>query len=336
MDPTMDLATRYLGLSLRNPLVASASPLNGDIGNLRALEDHGAGAVVLPSLFEEEILAERRELERHLEVEAAGFAEAQTYFPVPTGYGIGPERYLELVRRAKAAVSIPVIASLNCVSPTGWAEYARGLQEAGADAIELNVYFIPADLTTSARAVEQRYLEILATVKGAASIPVAVKIGPYFSAPAAMASALAAGGAGALVLFNRFYQPDIDTATLRLAMDLELSTPAEIRLPLLWIAILHGRVPASLAASTGVESPNEVFKYLLAGADVVMTTSALLRHGLAHMRVLVDGLSALLAEREIASVGDVRGRLSQRKLTDPTAFERANYLHILHGYAAGR
>jgi dihydroorotate dehydrogenase (fumarate) len=330
----MELTTRYMGLPLRNPMVASASPLNREVGNLRALEDHGAAAVVLPSLFEEEILAERRELERALEVAAAGFAEAQTYFPVPAGHGQGPEQYLDLVRRAKAAVSIPVIASLNCVSPTGWAEYARGLQQAGADAIELNVYFIPADLETSARDVEQRYLDALAAVKASVSVPVAVKIGPHFSAPGAMARALVAAGADALVLFNRFYQPDIDIATLRLAMDLELSSPAEIRLPLLWIAILHGRVTASLAASTGVESADEVFKYLLAGADVVMTTSALLRHGVGHMRALVDGLSALLEAREIASLDEVRGRLSQRSLADPTAFERANYVHILqHGYA---
>jgi dihydroorotate dehydrogenase (fumarate) len=289
---------------------------------------------VLPSLFEEEIVAERRELERRLEVAAAGFAEAQTYFPVPAGASIGPARYLDLVRRAKGAVSIPVIASLNCVSSTGWADYARELQQAGADAIELNVYFIPADLELSSRDVEQRYLDALGAVKSATSIPVAVKLGPYFSAPGAMARALASAGAEGLVLFNRFYQPDIDTSTLRLQMDLLLSTPAEIRLPLLWIAILHGRVAVSLAASTGVESADEVFKYLLAGADVVMTTSALLRHGIGHMRTLVDGLDSLLAAREIGSVGEIRGRLSQRHLADPTAFERANYLRILHGYTA--
>jgi dihydroorotate dehydrogenase (fumarate) len=222
------------------------------------------------------------------------------------------------------------------VSSTGWGDYAQELQQAGADAIELNVYFIPADLELSGRDVEQRYLDAMAAVKSAASIPVAVKLGPCFSAPGAMARAFADAGAGGLVLFNRFYQPDIDTATLRLQMDLTLSTPAEIRLPLLWIAILHGRLPVSLAATTGVESPDEVFKYLLAGADVVMTTSALLRHGVGHMRTLVDGLAELLTAREIANVGEIRGRLSQRHLADPTAFERANYLRILHGYGGKR
>ena len=328
----MDLTTSYMGLALRNPLIASASPLGADLGSLRRLEDAGAGAVVLPSIFEEQIVAERHEIERRTEVPATGFAEAQTYFPVYAGYGLGAERHLELVRRAKEAIGIPVIGSLNGVTRSGWTSYARGLQEAGADAIELNVYFIPADLAMTGREVEQQYLDILAAVKAAVSIPVAVKIGPSFSAIGAMARALADGGADALVLFNRFYQPDIDIATLRLSMDLELSTPAEMRLPLLWIAILYARVPASLAASTGVESADDVFKYLLAGADTVMTTSSLLRHGVAHMRTLVDGLSALLAAREIHSLRDIRGRMSQHNLKDPTAFERANYVHMLQGY----
>jgi dihydroorotate dehydrogenase (fumarate) len=328
----MDLTTHYMGLRLSNPLIASASPLNGDLGMLRALEDHGAGAVVLPSIFEEQIVAERHEFELRTEATADGFAEALTFFPANNGYGFGPERYLDNVRRAKNAIGIPVIASLNGMTRAGWVDYARGLQEAGADAIELNVYFVPADLAMTGREVEQRYLDILAAVKAAVAIPVAVKISPYFSAIGAMVRALADGGADALVLFNRFYQPDIDTATLRLSMDLELSTPAEIRLPLLWIAILSGRVPVSLAASTGVESADDVFKYLLAGADTVMTTSSLLRHGVGHMRTLIDGLSTLLAAREIASLADIRGRMSQLNLKNPTAFERANYVHILQGY----
>ncbi len=328
----MDLTTSYMGLALRNPLIASASPLGADLGSLRRLEDAGAGAVVLPSIFEEQIVAERHEIERRTEVPATGFVEAQTYFPVYAGYGLGPERHLDLVRRAKNALGIPVIASLNGVTDAGWTGYARGLQEAGADAIELNVYFIPADPAMTGREVEQRYLDILAAVKASVAIPVAVKIGPYFSAMGAMARALADAGADALVLFNRFYQPDIDIATLRLSMELELSTPAEMRLPLLWIAILAGRVRASLAASTGVESADDVFKYLLAGADTVMTTSSLLRHGAEHMGTLLDGLSALLAAREIDSLRNIRGRMSQRNLKDPTAFERANYVHMLQGY----
>jgi dihydroorotate dehydrogenase (fumarate) len=330
----MDLTTNYMGLALRNPLIASASPLNADLGTLRALEDYGAAAVVLPSIFEEQILAERREFELRTEVSASGSAEAQTYFPVYDGYGFGPERYLDIVRHAKAAIGIPVIASLNCTTQDGWMDYARGLQDAGADAIELNIYFIPADLTTSGRDIEQRYLDILAAVKASVSLPVAVKIGPYFSAMGAMARALADGGADALVLFNRFYQPDIDIATLRLSMDLELSTPAEMRLPLLWIAVLHGRARTSLAASTGVDSADDVFKYLLAGADTVMTTSALLRHGAQHMRRLLEGLSKLLAARGADSLSGVRGRMSQLNIKKPTAFERANYVHILQEYRA--
>lgn len=328
----MDLTTNYMGLALRTPLIASASPLNSDLGTLRTLEACGAGAVVLPSIFEEQILAEQKELERCIEVPATGFAEAQTYFPEQTGYGFGPDRYLEIVRDAKETISIPVIASLNCITQEGWIDYAHALQEARADAVELNIYLIPADLETSGRDVEQRYINILAAVKAAVSIPIAVKIGPYFSATGAMAAALAATGADALVLFNRFYQPDIDIVRLHMSMDLDLSTPVEIRLPLLWIAILYGRLNVSLAASTGVNSADDVFKYLLAGADTVMTTSSLLRHGAEHMRTLVDGLSTLLAERGFESLDQVRGRMSQKNLKNPTALERANYIHILQGY----
>lgn len=328
----MDLTTTYMGLQLKNPLIASASPLNDDIGNLRALEDHGAAAVVLPSIFEEQIVAERQEFDRSTEVPASGFNEAQTYFPTYSGYGFGAERYLNIVRRAKEAIGIPVVASLNGFSKSGWVDYARRMQDAGANAIELNIYHIPADLDISGHEVERSYLDVLAAVKAELSIPVAVKIGPYFSAIGAMARSLADSGADALVLFNRFYQPDIDTVKLRLLMNLELSTPAEMRLPLLWIAILHGRISASLAASTGVESADDVFKYLLAGADTVMTTSSLLRHGVGHMRTLVDGLHALLAARGIESLEEIRGVMSQKDMQNPTAFERANYVHILQGY----
>jgi dihydroorotate dehydrogenase (fumarate) len=332
----MDLSTKYMGLLLQSPVVASASPLNRNVDTLRALADHGAGAVVLPSLFEEEIQAERREIERRVdELPASGFAEAQTYFPTRASRGHGSEPYLELVRRAKDALEIPVIASLNGMTRSGWIDYARRLEEAGADAIELNIYFIPADLTMTGHDVEQRYLDILAAVRSTVKIPVAVKLSPYFSATGAMARALVAAGANALVLFNRFYQPDIDTVTLRLSLDLGLSTSSEMRLPLLWIAILAGRVPVSLAATTGVESATDVFKYLLVGADAVMTTSALLRHGAGYMRTLVDGLSTLLAARGIQSVDQIRGRMSQRNLKDPTLFERANYIRMLQDYEPG-
>ena len=328
----MDLTTQYMGLRLRNPVIASASPVNSELGTLRALEDHGAAAVVLPSIFQEQIVAERNEFERHIGVPASGFAEAQTYLPASAGYGFGSERYLQIVRRARQAIDIPVIASLNCATEAGWSEYARDLQQAGAHALELNIYFIPTDLTLTGRDVEQRYLTVLRTVKASVTIPVSVKIGPYFSAPGAMAVALAEAGADALVLFNRFYQPDIDIATLALSPTLELSRRFEMRLPLFWTAILYGRVPVSLAASTGVESADDVFKYLLAGADTVMTTSALLRHGVVHMRTLVDGLTALLAARQLDSLAEVRGRLSQKHSQNPSIIERANYMRMLQGY----
>ena len=328
------LETRYMTLTLRNPLVASASPLNGDIAVLRALEDHGAAAVVLPSIFEEQIAAERHELESRTHPPAIGFAEAQSYFPSFDGYGFGTERYLETVRRAKESLAVPVIASLNGSTPEGWTGCAALLEQAGADAIELNLYLIAADPALTGRAVEQRHLDSLAAVKAAVSIPVAVKLGPYFSAPGEMARALSAAGADALVLFNRLYQPDIDIATLRYTPGVELSTPAEMRLALLWIALLHGRVSASLAGSTGVDSADDVLKYLLAGADVVMSTSALLRHGVAHMRALVDGLRALLAARGIERVGEVRGRMSHARLPAGEPLERASYIRMLQGYCS--
>lgn len=329
----MDLATRYMNFTLRSPLVASAAPLNGDIAVLRALEDHGAGAVVLPSVFEEQIEAEQRELEARTNVPAIGFQEAQSYFPDYENRGFGTQRYLDMVRRAKEAVSLPVIASLNGVTHAGWVDFARELEQAGADALELNVYLLASDPDLDGRAVEQRHLDILAAVKSAVSIPVAVKIGPYFSATGHMARALVDGGADGLVLFNRFYQPDIDIATLRFDSALELGTPAEMRLPLLWIGLLHGELKASLAASTGVETADDVYKYLLAGADVVMTTSALLRHGVGHMRTLVTGLSALLAARGVG-LDEVRGRMSRSRLAGAGTLERAHYIRMLQGYAA--
>ncbi|HVZ34050.1 MAG TPA: dihydroorotate dehydrogenase-like protein [Polyangiaceae bacterium] len=329
----MDLATDYLGLHLQSPLCASASPLNAELEHLRTLEDCGAGAVVLPSVFEEEIAAERDEFERRtVQLSASGSAEAQSYFPAYRQPVLGPQRTLRLIERAKRVLSIPVIASLNCISKGAWQSYARSLEQAGADALELNVYFVPADVTTRGSDVEARYLEILAAVRAAVRVPIAIKLSPYFSAPGAMAQALVDGGADGLVLFNRFYQPRIDIATLRLSLDLELSTPAEMRLPLLWIAVLSGRVRASLAATTGVDSAKHVLEYVLAGADVVMTTSSLLRHGITHMKTLVEGLRELLAARGVTSLAEVRGRLSQRAVPDPTLFERGNYVRILQGY----
>jgi dihydroorotate dehydrogenase (fumarate) len=328
----MDLTTNYLGLVLKSPLIASASPLNNNVANVRAIEDGGAGAVVLPSLFEEQIEAEVAAVERFFAAGADSFAEALSYFPQVAASQAGVERYLELIHEARESVDIPVIASLNGISDSGWTDYARLAQEAGADAVELNVYFVSADVAEDGRAVEQRYLDIFQAVKSAVKIPIAMKLSPYFSSVGNFICKLDGAGADGFVLFNRFYQPDIDLPTLHLQRDLNLSNASEIRLPLLWIAVLAGRVRGSLAATTGVETADQVIKYLLAGADAVMTTSALLRHGVPYMKSLVDGLSQWLEAREVGSVADIRGKLSQQNVRDPTAFERANYVHILQGW----
>lgn len=329
----MSLATRYLGLDLRNPLIASASPLNLDLGNIRALEDCGAAAVVLPSVFQEQIELEAEASERMMGIGADSFPEARGYFPAVGDYAIGPERYLATIEKARKAVDIPIIASLNGTTPTGWTSYAQEAEEAGASAIELNIFFIPADPSRSSAQVEADYLAILTAVRDAVSIPIAVKLSPYFSATGHMVRQLADAGADGVVLFNRFYQPDIALPELRLKRDLNLSTPAEIRLPLLWIGALAGRVDASLAASSGVETSDEVVKYVLAGADAVMTTSSLLRHGLGHMRTLVDGLRDWMDARG-TTVAQMRGRMSQLRVADPTAYERANYIRILQEWKA--
>ena len=327
----MDLATSYLGLTLRNPLVASASPLNLDLGTIRALEDHGAAAVVLPSIFQEQIETEEEERERMLGVGADSFPEASSYFPPVAEYRTSTDKYLETIGAARQAVDIPIIASLNGATEAGWIDYARLLQQAGASAIELNVFFVPSDPALTAAAVEERYLAVLRGVRAAVSIPVAVKLSPYFTAPADLVRRLEREGADGFVLFNRFYQPDIDLAAMSLQRDLNLSTPAEIRLPLLWIAILSGKLRASLAASTGVDTAEQVIKYLLVGSDVVMTTSALLRHGPAHMRVLLTGMEQWLEARGVTPT-DIRGRMSQANIRDPAAFERANYISILQSW----
>ncbi len=332
----IDLSTRYMGLELKNPLVASASPLNTDIGNLRRLEDAGSAAVVLPSLFEEQIEAEAARQEHLTSVVGESFPEALSYFPESAEYRVGPEQYLDLIARAGEAVDIPVIASLNGTTSEGWISYARSIEEAGAKGLELNIYFIPADISMSGAEVEQRYLDIVKAVRATVKIPIAVKLSPYFSAIGHMARSIEAAGADALVLFNRFYQPDIDLAQLKVLPDLKLSTPDEIRLPLLWLAVLSGRMKASLAATTGVASVDEVAKYLLAGADVVMTTSALLRNGVDYMGTLLIGLEDWLDARKFATLDNVRGLMSQRRVSDPLAFERANYIKILQGYEPAR
>ncbi len=330
----MDLTTTYMGLTLKSPLIASASPLNTDIGNLKRLEDMGTGAVVLPSLFQEQIEAEAVRQEHLTTMVAESSPEAQSYFPEAAEYRVGPEQYLDLVARAREAVDIPIIASLNGITNQGWIEHARLIEEAGAHGLELNIYFIPADISMSGRDVEQRYVDIVKAVRKTVSIPVAVKLSPYFSAVGHMAIELQEAGADALVLFNRFYQPDLDIGMLQVLTDLNLSGPNEIRLPLLWLGVLSGRVKASLAATTGVTNAEEVVKYLLVGADAVMSTSALLRNGIGHMAALLSGLELWLTSREFASLEEVRGLLSQRRVENPAAYERANYIRILQGYGA--
>ena len=328
----MDLTTRYMGLELKNPLVASASPLTAELDSLRRLEDAGAAALILPSLFQEEIEAETARYEHLTSAHDDSWPEGLSNFPKLADAQHGPHEYLEFVRRARQAAGVPVIASLNGTSDEGWISYARQLEQAGANGLELNVYFIPADLAATGRDVEQRYLDILRSVRSTVTIPVAMKLSPYFSSVGNMAMALHDAGADALVLFNRFYQPDLDLTRLQVLNDLKLSEPYEIRLPLLWLAVLAGRIRASLAASTGVTSAEEVVKYLLVGADVVMTTSSLLRQGPGHLATLLAGLEKWLEAREFSSLTHVRGIMSQRCIRDPQAFERANYLKILKSY----
>ena len=325
----MDLSTRYLGLALANPLVASASPLSNTADGVRRLADSGVGAVVLYSLFEEQL---RREAAANAALADAGtesFAESLSYFPAAADASPGPRRYLSLLERAAAAVDIPVIASLNGVTTGGWTDYASALEQAGAAAIELNINYLPGDPLVPGREVEQRHVEILTTVKAVVSVPVAVKLSPYFSSTGEMAQRLDQAGADGLVLFNRFLQPDIDPETLTVTAKFGLSSPAEGRLPRAWIALLAGRVRASLAATTGVETAADVAKYLLAGADVVMTASALLRHSPAYAGVLLDELSDWMTRKGFGTVTEFRGMLSVPAGTDQAAYERAGYVTAL-------
>jgi dihydroorotate dehydrogenase (fumarate) len=332
----MDLSTRYLGLELRNPLVASASPLSNTVDGVRRLADGGAGAVVLYSLFEEEVDAEAARNALLADAGTESFAESLSYFPETAGDRPGAGRYLSLVERAVAAVNVPVIASLNGVTAGGWTDYASALEGAGAAAIELNIYHLPGDPLFGGRDVEQRHVEVLTSVKAAVSVPVAVKLSPYFSSTGEMALRLDHAGADGLVLFNRFLQPDIDPETLTVTTGFGLSSPAEARLPRAWIALLAGRVRASLAATTGVEDAADVARYLLAGADVVMTASALLRHGPGYASVLLRELSAWMDRKGFGSLAGWRGLLSVPAGTDEAAYERAGYVTVLqaanHGH----
>jgi dihydroorotate dehydrogenase (fumarate) len=332
----MDISARYLGLELRNPLVASASPLASTADGVKRLAGAGVAAVVLPSLFEEEL---RRQAAQDAALAQAGtesFAESLSYFPEGVGAEPGPHQYLSLVERAAAAVDVPVIASLNGVTTGGWTDYASALQQAGAAAIELNIYHFPADPLTSGRDVEQRHIDVLTTVKAVVGVPVAVKLSPYFSSVGEVAVRLDRAGADGLVLFNRFMQPDIDPESLGVTAGFGLSSPAEGRLPRAWIALLAGRVKASLAASTGVEDAADVAAYLLAGADVVMTTSALLRHGPEHATALLDGLTAWMTRKGFRALDDLRSKLAVPADHGEAARERASYVDALHAADRGR
>jgi len=322
----IDLTASYLGLRLRTPLVASASPLSQELDGIRHLEDAGASAIVLYSLFEEQLRQEGSELEFRLSEGTNSFAEASSFFPQPDEFHLGPEGYLNHIRRAKSAVSIPIIASLNCTSAGAWTEYAKLVEAAGADALECNIYSIPTDPDLAASAVEQQYLDILKDVKAAVTIPVAVKLSPFFSNMANMAKRLDQAGANGLVLFNRFYQPDINLDELEIQPNVLLSTPQALRLPLTWIGILYGRLKANLASTSGTHGPEDVVKLLMVGADVTMLCSTLLRNGIDHIRVIERGLLEWMDKHEYESVQQMKGSMSQLRCANPSAFERAQYM----------
>lgn len=327
----IDLRTAYLGLALRSPLVVSASPLSREVDGIRRAEDAGASAVVLYSLFEEQLHQEQSDLEYHLNAGTESFAESLTYFPQPSEFQTGPEGYLDHIRKAKAAVDIPVIASLNGSTMGGWTEFAREIERAGADAIECNIYFIPTDPQRSSADVEKVYVEILQAVKSAVSIPIAVKLSPFFSNMANMAQRLDEAGANGLVLFNRFYQPDIDLEELELRPNVLLSTPQALRLPLTWIGILYGRVRASLAATSGVHGADNVIKLLMVGANVTMLCSSLMRNGINHLRHIEREVREWMEAHEYESVVQMQGSMSQLRCPDPGAFERAQYMRAVKG-----
>ncbi|ACK64294.1 dihydroorotate dehydrogenase [Rippkaea orientalis PCC 8801] len=330
----MDLTTTYLGLTLKSPLVVgSCAPLTEDIDNLKRMEDAGAAAVVLHSFFEEQLRQERLELHHHLTYGTESFAEALTYFPEPEIFHIGSQEYLNHIRQAKEMVDIPIIGSLNGSTLGGWLDYAQQIQQAGADALELNIYYVPTDLDIPGGEVEQNYLDILKNVKAALNIPVAIKISPYFSNMANMAKRLAEAGADGIVLFNRFYQPDIDLENLEVYPNVLLSTPQALRLPMRWIAILYGRIEADLAATSGIHHTTDVLKMVMVGAKITQVVSALLRHGIGYLSTLEQGMIRWMEDNEYESIKQMQGSLSQLHCPDPTAFERAQYMKALQTYA---
>ena len=328
----MDLRTTYLGLELEHPIVASSSPLSKDLDGIKRLAEAGASAIILFSLFEEQIQKDRESLEFIIDKSSFGYAESLSFFPEPDDYDVGPYGYLELIHQASRAVDVPIIGSLNGVSEHGWSGYAKDMVSAGAAAIELNVYFLPVDLEISSQEVEEQYLRVVRTVRDAVEVPIAVKLSPYFSSTGNMAKRLVAAGANGLVLFNSFYQPDFDIEKRLVESRLELSQPAEIRLPLLWLSVLYGKLECSLGATTGVQSEREVVKYLMAGADAVMSTSALLRAGEEHLGTLVKGLGSWMDRHGYESVAQMKGSMSLQNCAEPEALVRANYIKMLQSY----
>jgi dihydroorotate dehydrogenase (fumarate) len=328
----MDLSTSYLGLKLKNPIVPSASPMSRTVGSIKSMEDFGASAVVLYSLFEEQIRHETKELNHFLDYGTESYAEAVSYFPKHEDYYLGPEEYLEHIRKVKQSVSIPVIASLNGWSVGGWTEYSAKIEEAGADALELNVYYIPTKTEHTGGYVEQLYLEILQAVKAKVRIPVAVKLSPFFSSLANMAKRLDDRGADGLVLFNRFYQPDINLDALEVEPSVVLSTSDAMRLPLRWVAILHKTVKADIAATTGIHTAEDVIKMTMAGAQVTQVCSTLLRYGPKRIAEILNGIQQWMVEHEYESLTQMRGSMSHKAVANPSAFERANYMKALNSY----
>ena len=328
----MDLTTNYMGLKLKNPLVAASTPISEHLDNLKRMEDAGIAAVVHRSLFEEQLTYESLESEHFAEQGTESFAEALSYFPTATDFVLGPDEYLDHIVKAKKAVKIPIIASLNGYSKGGWTKYAKDLEKAGADAIELNIYYLPTDMKESSRDVEENYLTVVKAVKSLVKIPVAVKVGPFFSAMANMAKRFDDAGVDGLVLFNRFYQSDIDLETLEVKPNLVLSTSAESRLPLRWIAILYGRIKASMAASTGIHTAEDVVKMILVGANVTMLGSTLLKNGVKQTTKILAELKAWMEKHEYESVKKMVGSMSQKSCRNPEAFERANYMKVLQSF----
>jgi len=328
----VDLTTSYLGLKLKNPLVASASPISKKLSGVKRLEDAGVSAVVMYSLFEEQIEYESRALDHFLSHGTESFAEALTYFPDMPSYNIGPESYLELIHKIKSEVEIPVIGSLNGNTIGGWVEYARRIQEAGADALELNIYNLPTDPNITGSEVEEGYVELVKAVRSQVSIPLAVKLSPFITSLPNLAARLSAAGANGLVLFNRFYQPDLDIETLEVVPNLVLSNSDELRLPLRWIAILRGRVKIDLALTSGVHQATDIIKALMAGANVAMTTSELLSKGVGRAAEMLSDLEKWMEEFEYDSVKKMIGSMCQQSVADPSSFERANYMKALTSF----